>query len=197
MADVLQQQRDLHLEGFIDDDQALWDTEVGGLPVLGGLSWLEGAEPRDYRVACAIGRPELRKRIIQHVEGLHFTMIGAISPLAYVSPEARLGKGVTILPFAAIGPSAFIGDHSFLYYSAVVAHDSRIGAYSILCPGSQIAGGVTIGEGCWLGISSTVIQGITIGTWSYIAAGATVTSDLPAGVLAGGVPARVMRQEKV
>ena len=53
---------------------------------------------------------------------------------------------------------------------------------------------ITIGNGVWLGASVTVIGGVTIGDGSVIAAGAVVTADIPAGVVAGGVPCKVIRQ---
>ena len=53
---------------------------------------------------------------------------------------------------------------------------------------------IHIGNNVWLGASVTVIGGVTIGDGSVIAAGAVVTKDIPAGVVAGGVPCKVIRQ---
>jgi acetyltransferase-like isoleucine patch superfamily enzyme len=39
-----------------------------------------------------------------------------------------------------------------------------------------------------------VLKGVTIGDGSIIAAGAVVTSDIPASVIAGGVPAKVIKR---
>ena len=53
---------------------------------------------------------------------------------------------------------------------------------------------IHIANNVWLGASVTVIGGVTIGDGSVIAAGAVVTKDIPAGVVAGGVPCKVIRQ---
>ena len=53
---------------------------------------------------------------------------------------------------------------------------------------------VNIGENVWLGIKSIILKGVTIGDNSVIAAGSIVTKDIPANVLAGGSPARVIRK---
>jgi maltose O-acetyltransferase len=52
---------------------------------------------------------------------------------------------------------------------------------------------VTIGSNVWLGGSVTLTPGVTIGDNSIIGAGSVVTHDIPAGVLAAGNPARVLR----
>ena len=53
---------------------------------------------------------------------------------------------------------------------------------------------ITIGDNVWLGGGVIVCPGVTIGEDTVVAAGAVVTSDLPAGVLAVGTPARVVRR---
>ena len=53
---------------------------------------------------------------------------------------------------------------------------------------------VVLGKNVWVGAHATILAGVTIGDDSVIAAGAVVTKNVPAGVVAGGVPARVIRQ---
>jgi maltose O-acetyltransferase len=52
---------------------------------------------------------------------------------------------------------------------------------------------ISIGANVWLGGSVVVCPGVTIGDDTVVGAGAVVTRDLPAGVLAVGTPARVVR----
>ena len=53
--------------------------------------------------------------------------------------------------------------------------------------------GITVGENVWLGAGAKVMDGVTIGDHVVVGAGAVVTEDLPAGAVAVGVPARVVR----
>ena len=52
---------------------------------------------------------------------------------------------------------------------------------------------VHIGDDVWLCTNVTVLKGVTIGARSVIAAGSVVTRDIPADCLAGGTPAKPIR----
>jgi len=53
---------------------------------------------------------------------------------------------------------------------------------------------VEIGDNVWLGINVTVMKGVTIGENTVVAAGSIVTKALPPNVIAGGIPAKVIRE---
>ena len=52
---------------------------------------------------------------------------------------------------------------------------------------------VKIGNDVWPGMDVIVLGGVTIGAGSVIAAGSVVTKSISENVLAGGVPAQVIR----
>lgn len=52
---------------------------------------------------------------------------------------------------------------------------------------------ITLEENVWIGANATVCGGVTIVRGSVIGAGSVVTHDIPAGVIAAGVPCKVIR----
>jgi acetyltransferase-like isoleucine patch superfamily enzyme len=105
-----------------------------------------------------------------------------------------------------------IGDHVFLNYGVSISAHSlveigdgcQIGQYAIILDcdyhtpeqdGSHgLPAPVILEHGVWLGARVTVLKGVRIGAGSTIAAGSVVTRDIPRGVVAAGVPARVLRR---
>lgn len=70
----------------------------------------------------------------------------------------------------------------------ILAHDAaakRATGYTRVAP-------VTIGEHVYIGTDSLIMPGVTIGDGAIIGAGSLVTSDVPAGAIAVGRPARVV-----
>ena len=53
---------------------------------------------------------------------------------------------------------------------------------------------VVIEDDVWCGANVTILKGVTIGRGSVIAAGAVVTRSIPPYSIAGGVPAKVLKQ---
>lgn len=52
---------------------------------------------------------------------------------------------------------------------------------------------IRLGRGVWVGAHATITAGVSIGDNAVIAAGAVVVKDVPANVIVGGVPAKIIR----
>lgn len=56
------------------------------------------------------------------------------------------------------------------------------------------SGPIIIENDAWICCNSTILKGVRIGEGSIIAAGSVVTKDVPANVVVGGNPARVLKK---
>ncbi|MGF3056654.1 sugar O-acetyltransferase [Microbacterium sp. YY-01] len=59
--------------------------------------------------------------------------------------------------------------------------------------GIEVAKPITVGNNVWIGAGVVVLAGVTIGDNTVIGAGSVVTKDIPANVVAVGVPCTVAR----
>jgi acetyltransferase-like isoleucine patch superfamily enzyme len=84
----------------------------------------------------------------------------------------------------------------------VIAENVRCGANTLITdtdwhtddPRTGPDAPVKIGKGVWLGVNVTVLKGVVIGENTLVAAGSLVTRSLPANVVAGGIPAKVLKE---
>lgn len=53
---------------------------------------------------------------------------------------------------------------------------------------------IHICKNVWIGAGATITPGVTVGENAVIAAGAVVTHDIPANVMAAGVPAKIIKE---
>ncbi len=182
-----------NLLGYVDDDEATWGKEIQGKPVLGPLDWLAGEGKGQACYTIGIGEPRLR-RLLDH----RLVDIPVAPPLVHPSAQhsrwVELGEGCQLTAGVVLTVNITVGRHALLNIGAMMGHDSVLGDYVNLNPDVQISGNVTIEEGADLGVGSTVNPDLRIGRWSIVGASAAVVGDLPAGVTAVGVPAKIIKQ---
>ena len=128
-----------------------------------------------------------------------------------------VGKGCYIeAPFHANwgGKHVFMGDYVYANFNLTLVDDANIyiGDNVMFAPGVIVATAghpvnpnlrekgyqynkeVHIGNNVWIGANATILPGVTIGDNTVIGAGAVVSRDIPANVVAMGVPCKVVRE---
>ena len=92
------------------------------------------------------------------------------------------------------GVSVKFGDNVFIAPNCLVTTAEHAVDPQLRKEGVEIAKPVTVGNNVWIGAGSILLAGVSIGDNSVIGAGSVVTKDIPANVVAVGVPCKVLRQ---
>jgi acetyltransferase-like isoleucine patch superfamily enzyme len=98
----------------------------------------------------------------------------------------------------SLGYKTDIGAFSYINaeYEVLIEDDVQIGSHCSIYSISTIdnkKGRVTLKKNCRIGTHSVVMPGVTIGENSIIGAFSFVNKDIPANVIAYGVPARIVK----
>ena len=133
---------------------------------------------------------------------LYQQLFGAVSS-AFIEPDF----------YCDYGQNIFLGEDFFANHHCVMldAAEIRIGDRVLLGPavhlytathpidakeraaGMQLIAPIYLGDDCWIGGHTVIMPGVTIGARTVIGAGSVVTHDVPADVVAVGIPCRVIR----
>lgn len=185
----------LEVLGFlVDPEYETAGTVIHEIPVLGGLDWL-AAHAAEVKVACGLGYPEVRYRMVRRAEAVGARFVSLVHPRAILTRWVDLGAGVVVAAGCILTNRIRLGDHVQLNVGTTIAHDCRLESFASTAPGVHVAGHVVLEEGAYLSTGVNVIPGVTVGRWSVVGAGAAVVRDIPANCVAVGVPA-VPRRER-
>lgn len=117
-----------------------------------------------------------------------------------VQPELILGNNIDIgwQTTIAVGSRVVLGDNVRIAGRAFIAgypgHPMNAGDRAAGMPELDCqVGEVILERDVWLATGVSVMAGVTVGQGTIVAAGSVVTSNLPPFVVAGGVPAKVIR----
>lgn len=194
IAAILAQMSDVQMIGVADRTEAALGEVVGPTRITSTIAQLpalrrDGAE----WAALAVGDNRERADLSRELQAIGFRLIVVRHPHAIVEPGVVIGDGAVICAGAILGAETRVGPGAIVNTGAIVDHEGRVGAHAHVGPGARVAGRVTIGEGTFVGAGVTIRDRVSIGEWSVIGAGAVVVADVPPGVVAYGIPARVHR----
>ena len=89
-----------------------------------------------------------------------------------------------------------IGKNVFIAPNVVISCAGHSKDAKQRAEGIMTSSPIRIGDDVWIGANVTITAGVTIGNGSIIGAGSVVTKDIPANVVAAGVPCKVLREVK-
>jgi serine O-acetyltransferase len=154
--------------------------------------WYHGRATRGLALRMLFSDGSLCTVLYRLMRALRQAGLGPLAAAAYklnaLFTRAVIGRG------AELGPGLVI-----LHSVGVVINTSVHGGANVVIEGGATIGAEkakspALGDNVFIGAGARVIGGVHVGSGARIGANAVVTRDVPPGVTAVGVPARILRR---
>lgn len=97
---------------------------------------------------------------------------------AFVSRNAKIGKGCWIDPFCYVGAEAEISNFGCVFNSSSIGHNCKIGTNNVILPKTVLCGSVVTGKNVHFSPGATVRDKVTICDDVFFIFNSTVTKDV-------------------
>lgn len=181
--DVIEQEGRFKISGLVGLPEEV-GKQIFGYSVIGSDSDLESKLHEFKSIIITVGQiktPDSRIDFFHRVKKIGYELPTIISPHAYVSPHARLGKGNIIMHGAVINADVVIGNNCIINSQSLIEHGAVINDHCHISTAVIINGEVNIGEGSFIGSNSSIREGVNVGARCLIGMGQRVFSDCETG----------------
>tara|TARA_B100001063_G_C16707076_1_gene525872 strand:- start:461 stop:1066 length:606 start_codon:yes stop_codon:yes gene_type:complete len=119
-----------------------------------------------------------RGELFNNLKKIGYKFPSIVSPLAYVSPQAKIGEGTIVMHGAIVNRGAIVGNNTIINTKALVEHDAIVGNNCHLATGSTLNGGALIGNNSFIGSHTVLQQNIKVGNNCFVNANLFINKNL-------------------
>ena len=173
--DVIEQEGNYAIAGILDTEELL-GQKVLGYDFIGTDDDIKKFANEGYAFLITVGQirtSSIRKKLFSLLSKNSAVIATIISPRAYVSKHANVGKGTIIMHDALVNASASIGENCIINTKALIEHDAVIEDFCHISTSAVINGGVTVKEGTFFGSNAVSKEYIVTDKDDFIKAGST------------------------
>lgn len=125
-------------------------------------------------------------------------------PASFISKTALVNTDLSnisnsnaiVMDFAHVSAGSILEEGSVVYSYTAIAHDVTIGKYAFMSAKCAISNS-TVGDFTFVGLNTMIGPGVSIGKNCIVGANSYVKNDLPDNVVAAGIPAKIIRENKM
>jgi len=184
----MKQEGRVEICGIYDDNEAMHGTIIDDVRVEGSTSEM----PLGVNWVICIGQNEVRKQINDRLDPEDLGSAGIPYYSAnevFVAASTKIGVGSFIGRGAFFGPGVTIGKHCIIQPGVHIGHDATVGGYVFIGGRVMMGGFAEVQTGTVVGMGTIIAPKVKVGAWSNVMINSVVVTDIPAGMICGGVPA--------
>lgn len=171
--DVIEQENKYEIAGVLDKEELI-GKKILGCEFIGTDADINRFANEGYSFLITVGQiktSSIRKKIFSLLSKNHAQMATVISPRAYISKYADIGKGTIIMHDALVNAAASIGENCIINTKALIEHDSIVEDFCHISTSAIINGGARVKEGTFFGSNAVSKENIGTEREDFIKAG--------------------------
>ena len=129
--DVIELEKKYKIVGLVDKKVKIKNQKYKILENDRNLKMLLSKSKFAHITLGQINNSKKREELFYNLKKIGYKFPSIISPLAYVSPQAKIGEGTIVMHGAIINRGAEIGKNSIINSKALVEHDAIVGNNSV------------------------------------------------------------------
>jgi len=176
--DVIELEKKYKIVGLVDKKVKIKNQKYKILENDRNLKMLLSKSKFAHITLGQINNSKKREELFYNLKKIGYKFPSIISPLAYVSPQAKIGEGTIVMHGAIINRGAEIGKNSIINSKALVEHDAIVGNNCHLATRSTLNGGVFLGSNSFIGSHTVLKQNIKVGKNCFVNANLFVNKNI-------------------
>jgi len=170
--DVIEAENKYKIVGILDSEEKI-GQEVLGYKIIGSDEKISELALQTNYFLITIGQMvpySKRDGIFSYLKGVGAKIATVVSPLAHVSPNAKLGVGTIVMHGAIINAGACVGDNCIVNSMALIEHEAFVEDNCHISTGAIINGKSHVECNSFVGSHATIIQNALVKKGSFIKA---------------------------
>lgn len=186
--DVIEQENRYKIAGIVDVRERV-HQEVSGYEILYTDGDLEDLAITYKYFLITVGQIKsstIRRKLFESISRYSISLPVIISPLAYVSPRARIKRGSIVMHHAVVSAGAVVGENCIVNTKALLEHDVVVGDHCHISTAAVLNGGVKLDSDVFVGSNAVCRENIRIGSNTVISCNARVMGNIHGGDAGSG-----------
>lgn len=181
--------RDFNLAGYIDDNIHALDGFSSAYKVVGTIEQFN-FDKNDYAI-ISIADPQIKENVYKRLKN-KINFYTFIANTAIIADRQRIGEGSVICPYSIISPNAEVGKFVTVNCGTKLGHDSITGDFTSMMVDVVVGGGTIIGKKVYFGSQSVIVPRINICDNVKIGTGSIVVNEINKSGVYFGNPAKFL-----
>jgi sugar O-acyltransferase (sialic acid O-acetyltransferase NeuD family) len=171
--DVIEQEGKYEIIGILDAE-GLIGQKLLGYEYIGTDADIAKFSSKEYIFLITVGQIEsasIRKKLFSLLNANNAELATVISPQAYVSQHAIVGKGSIIMHDVLVNASTTVGNNCIINTKALIEHDASIEDFCHISTAAVVNGGTIVKEGTFFGSNAVSKEYVETSSDDFIRAG--------------------------